>query len=155
MIVADNTLLCHFFLRSDLEEMARQVRAQDGDWIVPSLWRSEFANAIVKAYWACPDPLELYHQAWDSACAVLTPCEQPVDFHAVVRLGAKHHISAYDAQYVYLAQKFGIPLVTEDVKLQRKFPASAISMAAFLKAGPGTAVIRERRATYRVTRRGR
>lgn len=155
MIVSDNTLLCHFFLRSDLENLARQVRERDGDWIVPHLWRSEFANAVVKAYWACPDPLELYYQAWDSACAVMEPCERPVDFHEVVRLGSENHISAYDAQYVYLAQKFGIPLVTEDGKLHRRFPTVAMSMDKFLKARRGKPLVRERRATYRATRRKR
>ena len=153
MIVSDNTLLCHFFLRSDLEVVARQVRERDGDWIVPQLWKSEFANAIVKAYWACPDPLEQYYQAWDCACAVMEPCERPVDFHEVVRLGSENHISAYDAQYVYLARKLSIPLVTEDGKLQRKFPAIAVSMGDFLKTGRGESVVRERRALYRVTRR--
>jgi len=152
MIVADNTLLCHFFLQSDLRDIARQVREKDGEWIVPPLWKSEFANAIVKAYWACPDPLELYYRAWDSACAVMEPCERPVDFHEAVRLGAENHISAYDGQYVHLARKFGVPLITEDSKLQRKFPAFAVSMEDFLKGAPGDHVVREPKAGYRTRR---
>lgn len=153
MIVSDNTLLCHFFLRSNLEDLALRVRERDDEWIVPQLWKSEFANAIVKAYWACPDPLDLYYQAWDSACAVMEPCERAVDFREVIRLGSENHISAYDAQYVHLALKFGAPLVTEDGKLRRKFPDVAVSMDEFLKTAGGGLVVRERRTTYRATRR--
>lgn len=155
MLVADNTLLCHFFLRSDLEDLARQVRDKDGDWIVPHLWKSEFANAIVKAHWACPDPLELYYRAWDSACAVMEPCERPVDFHETVRLGTEHHISAYDAQYVYLARKFAIPLITEDSRLHRAFPTIAMSMEKFLRPRHGDTLVREHRPAYCATRRKR
>lgn len=149
MIVADNTLLCHFFLRSDLGSTARQVRERDTDWIVPPLWRSEFANVLVKAYWACPDPLELYCRTWDAACATLERCERQVDFHDAIRLGAENRVSAYDAQYVSLARKYSVPLVTEDLKLQRQFPQVAISMATFLGQGTRPYSVREPRAQYR------
>jgi predicted nucleic acid-binding protein len=153
MIVADNTLLCHFFLRGELGEFARRVRAKDGDWIVPPLWRSEFANAIVKAYWACPDPLELYCKAWDFAWTAMSPCERQVDFHDVIRIGAQKHISGYDAQYAHLALKYRVQLVTEDGPLQRAFPGIAVSMKDFLGIAERPKVVRESRASYRVRRK--
>ena len=153
MIVADNTLLCHFFLRSDLGGMARHVREKDGDWIVPTLWRAEFANAIVKAYWACPDPAGGHLRAWDNAFAVMSRCEREVDFHEVVRLGAEKHISAYDAHYACLALKYGTPLVTEDGPLKKAFPGIAMSMKEFLGIADSAGTVRERGATYRVRRK--
>jgi predicted nucleic acid-binding protein len=150
MIVADNTLLCHYFLRSELGAIARQVREKDGDWIVPSLWRAEFANAIVKAYWAHPDPAGGHLLAWDNAFAVMAPCERAVDFHAVIRLGAEKRISAYDAHYAHLALKYRVPLVTEDVRLHKTFPETAVTMANFLGSERSPGKVRERRAAYRV-----
>ena len=154
MIVADNTLLCHFFLRSELGGMARRVREKDGDWIVPPLWRAEFANAVVKAYWACPDPLEGYLEAWDNAFNVMAPCERAVDFHEVIRLGAQRRISAYDAHYAYLALNCRVPLITEDIALRRAFPETAVSMATFLDIEEPPRAAREPRAGYRVRRKG-
>jgi hypothetical protein len=85
----------------------------------------------------------------------MEPCERPVDVREVVRLGSEYHISAYDAQYVHLALRFGIPLVTEDGKLQRKFPDVAVSMEIFIKTFRGDSVVRERSKTYRTSgRRG-
>jgi predicted nucleic acid-binding protein len=149
MIVADATLLCHFFLRSDLSTLARDVRSRDGVWMVPPLWRAEFANAIVMAHRTCPDPLERYLEAWDSARSALEPCERPVDVREVIRLAAGHKITAYDAQYVHLAEALRVPLVTEDVELLRKFSGVAVSMRGFVGARGGGSVARERRAAYR------
>jgi predicted nucleic acid-binding protein len=155
MIVADNTLLCHFFLRSELEDLAQRIREEDGDWIVPSLWRAEFANVVVKSSWLCPDPLESYFAAWEAACAVMSPCERPVDIREVLRLGVERHITAYDAHYVHLAMRFNALLVTEDRKLQRAFPDLALSMAAFLRPHGDASMVRERRTAYRTPRRRR
>ena len=153
MIVADNTLLCHFFLHNELEDLARQVREKDGDWIVPALWRAEFANALVKTAWLYPDARASCLVAWETASAVMSPCERPVDIRGVVRLGMEWRITAYDAHYVYLATQFGVPLLTEDRKLQRAFPDLAVSMSAFLHSSGGASMLRERRAVYRTSRR--
>ena len=154
MIVADNTLLCHFFLRSKLGDLARQVRERDCDWIVPSLWRAEFANVIAKAHRACPDdPLDGYLQAWDNAFTTMVPCERPVDFHEIIRLGTERRITAYDAHYAHLALKFRIPLVTEDTALQKAFPGTAVSMAAFLGTRESPSGVRESPGSYRSRRK--
>lgn len=153
MIVADNTLLCHFFLRSELGGIARQVREKDGDWIVPALWRAEFANAIVKAWRACPDPVEVYLQTWNAAFDVMVSCERAVDVAEVIRLSTAKRLSAYDAHYAHLALKYGVPLITEDVPLQKAFPGTAVSMAAFLGLGRAPGTLREARSTYRTRRR--
>jgi predicted nucleic acid-binding protein len=50
----------------------------------------------------------------------------------VLQLATQFNISAYDAQFVTLAQAATIPLITEDRKLLTLFPEQAFSMNDFL-----------------------
>ncbi len=71
---------------------------------------------------------------WDSAAALVQNHEYPVDSHAVLKLVAKYSVSAYDAEYVVLAEDLQVPLVTFDQKLQAAVPKVAFSADKFLKA---------------------
>jgi predicted nucleic acid-binding protein len=54
-----------------------------------------------------------------------------IDSEGVLRLAADSGCSAYDAEFVYLAQSEGIPLITSDRALLRKFPETTATPAAF------------------------
>jgi predicted nucleic acid-binding protein len=56
------------------------------------------------------------------ATACLLGGEHAVSDHAVFELVAKSRCSAYDCEYVALAEALGTILVTEDQKLLRAFP---------------------------------
>jgi len=49
----------------------------------------------------------------------------------VLALAAGSTLSAYDCEYVALAQELAVPLVTSDRKLARAFPATVVLMDAF------------------------
>ncbi len=49
----------------------------------------------------------------------------------ILRLAADSGCSAYDCEFVALAQDLGLPLVTSDTRLILKFKRTAISMRAF------------------------
>ncbi len=70
---------------------------------------------------------------WDNAFALLRPREHEVDPHVILELAARLSISAYDAEYVALAEHLRVPLVTFDQKLQAAAPKTALSAEAFLK----------------------
>lgn len=53
----------------------------------------------------------------------------------VLNLAAKSNCSAYDCEFVVLAQDLKVPLVTTDQKLARKFPEVAVTLKNFLKIG--------------------
>jgi predicted nucleic acid-binding protein len=51
----------------------------------------------------------------------------------VLNVVERSRLSAYDAEFVALADGLGVPLVTEDKAIVRAFPALAMTMEAFLE----------------------
>jgi len=52
----------------------------------------------------------------------------------VLRLAAESNCSAYDCEFVALAQDLGLPLVTSDRQILTEFPRVALSFEQFLSA---------------------
>ena len=51
----------------------------------------------------------------------------------ILELAAQSKCTAYDCEYVALAQDLGVPLVTTDKQILRAFPKTAVSMEKFVK----------------------
>lgn len=100
-------------------------------WCLPQVWRHEFLNVLAThALHGGASPKEAA-VVWQEALALLTDSELPVDMRRALRISTQFGFSAYDAQYVVLAQSLGVRCVTEDRRLARAFPDVAISMDAF------------------------
>ena len=59
--------------------------------------------------------------------------EYEVAAHQVLSLAARSGCSAYDCEFVALAENLGVALVTSDGELLRAFPERAIAPATFLR----------------------
>lgn len=57
--------------------------------------------------------------------------ELEVDSSHVLMLTQKSGLSAYDCEYVALAQQLGIPLVTSDARIIKAFPTIAVAVDSF------------------------
>ncbi len=64
----------------------------------------------------------------------LLDCERAVDYAKALMLSVDLGISAYDAQYLALAESLDVPCVTEDKKLAKASRGRALGMAAFLSS---------------------
>jgi predicted nucleic acid-binding protein len=78
--------------------------------------------------------LEASQQIMGEALNLMEGLEYEVDSNQVLRLVAQSSCSAYDCEFVALAQELGVALVTMDRQLLRDFPTVAISLAAFAVA---------------------
>jgi hypothetical protein len=82
--------------------------------------------------------------------SVLAGHEHLVSSDAVLRLAATSRLSAYDCEFVALAQSLAVPLVTEDRAVLKAFPNVAIGMEGFLEKGMDTPpAAHDRRGRYR------
>lgn len=131
MIVVDANILAYYFIRGDRTDEAIRLHAADPVWILPALWRHEFLNILATAGKASV-PKKLLLDIWMAATMRLLDCERPVDYAKALMVSIDLKVSAYDAQYLALAESLEAPCVTEDRKLAKASRGRAVSMAEYL-----------------------
>ncbi len=131
MIVADTNLLMYLYVEGQRTEESEAVLRRDPVWVVPLLWRSEFRNGLIglvrTGALQLDDALVMSQEAerW------LTGREYSVVSRQVLTLASQSGCSAYDCEFVVLAQDLEVPLVTNDRQILKAFPAVAVSPSAF------------------------
>jgi predicted nucleic acid-binding protein len=132
MIVVDTNVIASMWVPNDAEEWAYKVLREDHDWVAPLLWRSEFRNVL--SIYLRKDILELpvVLQAAQEAEQLMEANEFEVNSTQVMSLVSDSSCSAYDCEFVALADDLNVPLVTFDKKIIREFPDVAISPAEFV-----------------------
>ncbi len=136
MIVVDTNLLVYLLLNSDLTEVAEEVRRRDRHWLAPVLWRSEFRNVLMG--YVRRDSLSLSDAISLSQSAEMKVESRQVDGARILQLAADSGCTAYDCEFVSLAERLNVPLITSDQKLLSAFTSIAVSMKAFLADRPAT-----------------
>jgi len=132
MIVVDTNILAYFWWPSDQTELAEQVFQTDPEWAAPILWLSEFRNVVAaylrKSVVDFNDAIQIIqeaeHQMSDTTFAVQS--------WRVIQLVQSSDCSAYDCEFVALAQEAAVPLVTFDHQILENFPKYAISPQQFV-----------------------
>jgi predicted nucleic acid-binding protein len=131
VVVVDTNVVAYALIEGPKTVLAQTVREKDSRWRLPELWRHEFLNVLAMHARHGGVSLKEADVLWQEALALLTDCELPVDMRKALRASTQFGISAYDAQYIALAQSLGVRCVTEDRRLARAFPDVATSMDAF------------------------
>ena len=131
MIVVDTNVIAYLCLTSPKSGQAEKVRKTDPEWAAPILWRSEF-RSVLSQY------LKRKDLTLDEASRIAEECEEMmagreyvVSSERVLGLAAASGCSAYDCEYVALAQDLGVKLVTADPGILSKFQQTAVSPEAF------------------------
>ena len=131
MIVADTNLLIYLYVQGQRTEESEAVLQQDAVWAAPLLWRSEFRNVLIGLVRTDALQLEEALAIIDEAERWLTGHEYSVVSRQVLELASRSGCSAYDCEFVALAQDLEAPLVTTDRQILKAFPTSAVSPSAF------------------------
>lgn len=134
MIVADTNLISYLLLTGPQSELAEKVLQKDARWSAPFLWRSEFRNVL--ALYVRQDILTLQESfsIFDAALEVMTGHEYEIAPYRVLEFAHKSGCSAYDCEFVVLANDIQVPLVTFDKQILRAFPDIAIAPHEFCNA---------------------
>jgi predicted nucleic acid-binding protein len=132
MIIVDANVIAYLLLKSEKSGLAEQVFARDAEWYAPILWRSEVRNIVVNYIRHDLLTLSESQDVMEKAHALFTDREYFVTSENVLELAASSRCTAYDCEYVALAQQFSIPLVTADTQLIKAFPDIAISLEDFV-----------------------
>lgn len=128
MIVVDSNVVAYLYLPSEYTVFAEALFEHDPNWAAPVLWRSEFRN-ILAGY------LRRKTLSFAQACHVQSEAEDllvgsefDVESKAVLRLVRDSDCSAYDCEFIALAEKLDTKLVTVDKKLLKAFPKRTVNL---------------------------
>ena len=132
MIVVDTNLLVYVLLPGDRTRQAEAAFARDPEWVAPLLWRSEFRNVLVGYMHRGTLSLEAALAVVHAAERRMTGREFTVSSSSVLALTAQSGCSAYDCEFLALAQDLRVKLVTVDRQILAAFPSAAVSLDAFI-----------------------
>ena len=132
MIVVDTNVLAYLFISGERSDICERVLRKDAEWVAPALWRSEFRNVLSLYLQKGYLKIEKAIRIADAAMAMMEHNEYEVASAQALTLAARHGCSAYDAEFVVLANHLDVSLVTVDKQLLKKFPGVALSPDEFL-----------------------
>jgi predicted nucleic acid-binding protein len=107
-------------------------RLEDGeDVLVPAHWPLEVANALLIAQRRRRVTSEQILEFLDDLAALpirIDSARRPDQWAPVLALAQRHHLTVYDAAYLELAQRTGLPLATLDGDLRKAALAERVAL---------------------------
>jgi predicted nucleic acid-binding protein len=132
MIVADTNIITYLLLPTTYTESVDTLYKIDSGWTAPILWRSEFRNVLALYLRKNIITLDKALQLQEAAETIMAQNEFDVTSSQVLALVNESNCSSYDCEFVALANHLNTHLVTQDKKVLREFPSTAISIKDFL-----------------------
>ncbi len=128
MIVVDTNVIAYLYLPTEFTQKAEELLIQDSEWAAPTLWRSELRSVLAlylrKKLLDFDEAFAIQTQAE----ALLSDREYEVSSFDILHLASDSGCSAYDCEFVSLATRLSVPLVTIDKKILAAFPSIAVSL---------------------------
>ena len=137
MIVVDTMTLAYGVLpHPDFEQEVDRLRQQEDRWVAPPLWRSELRNTVMQ-YIRSDDPTIVRSDlTLADAFQVMDHAEQwmqtrEVLSRDVLSIADASNCTPYDAEYMALAERLDVALVTYDRAILRAMPDRAVRPREF------------------------
>lgn len=132
MIVVDTNVLAGHCLPGPLNGRTEVVLQLEPAWAAPILWRSELRNVLCGYLRRGAIDLDQAGEIMNGAGEMLKGGEHAVSDRAVLELVARTKCSAYDCEFVALAEALDVICVTEDKQMLRAFPERCRSLDEFI-----------------------
>jgi predicted nucleic acid-binding protein len=128
MLVVDTNVIAALYLPNDTTAQAEALLLHDANWAAPQLWRSELRNVL--ALYLRKQLLSFEHacQIQNQAESLMSDGEYQLNSVEVLRLAQSSGCSAYDCEFVALAQYLNVKLVTQDKQILAQFPQHTIAL---------------------------
>ena len=128
MIVVDTNIITYLHLPTAYTQFAEQLLFLESEWAAPYLWRSEFRSVLALYMRKGLMTYESALQAQRQAESLIRHHEYSLSSFDILSVINNSTCSAYDCEFVALAQKLHKKLVTEDKKILKEFPETALSL---------------------------
>ena len=130
MIAVDTNVIASVFLRGAFAARAEQWPRQDREWVAPVLWRSEIRNLLAGYLRRKQLTFDSVREIQREAEALLIGNGHEVDSQRVLELARDSDCSAYDCEFVSVAIRLGVKLLTADKKVLKAFPNNTTAFSA-------------------------
>jgi predicted nucleic acid-binding protein len=128
VIVVDSNVIAYCWINGERTALAHRLRRLDPDWHAPVLWRSELRSILTGYRRDGSLDGSLVRQIMAAAEAGLAGREHYIPSERVFRVTELSRLSAYDSEFVALAEMLGALLVTEDRAILAAFPQLAMDV---------------------------
>jgi predicted nucleic acid-binding protein len=126
VIVVDTNVISYLLIRGDRSEAVDRLLDADGEWIAPRLWIDEFLNVLatyernglLSADQTAPILID--------ALSLMEESSYEIPPERVLSVARRTTCSAYDSQYIALAEDLGLKLYTCDRKVLKNCPDLAV-----------------------------
>lgn len=125
MIVVDTNIIAYLLIEGEFTGVVQKLRNDQSEWIAPRLWLDEFINVLATA-----ERMSLISELADAtltlACEAMEGRSYDIPAQRILSVARRTGCSAYDSQYVCLAEDLGVSLYTYDREILNKCPDIAI-----------------------------
>lgn len=137
MIVVDANVIAYAVIPGEKTPWALAAIEADAEWVAPALWRSELRNILATSVRTKRLTMAQALEGWEHAVALVAETGLEPDCARVLQLSTQTGASAYDCEYVALAEALAVPFVTADERLGRRFRDVAVELARFARRDQG------------------
>jgi predicted nucleic acid-binding protein len=135
VIVVDVNVIAYLLIEGPQTREAEALLARDPEWCAPLLWRSEWRNVLAGYLRRRELDRSGVLECLEASEALVRSREYLPEGARVMELVDASSCSAYDCEYVAVAETLGVPLVTYDRRVIESFPERATAPAEFLGRG--------------------
>ncbi|MEA2078539.1 MAG: type II toxin-antitoxin system VapC family toxin [Pseudomonadota bacterium] len=132
MIVVDTNIISYLYISGDRSQQSEDLLSFDFNWVAPILWRSEFRNVLAQYLRKNLLNIDAVLLIIQQAEKLLTDHEYEISSAHIMQLVNSSQCSAYDCEFVALAQYLDVPLITSDKKILNEFPKLAIPVNSYI-----------------------
>lgn len=132
MIVVDTNIISYPYISGNRSQQSEDLLSFDSNWVAPILWRSEFRNVLTQYLWKNLLNIDEILLIIQQAERLLADHEYEISSAHVMQLVKSSQCSAYDCEFVALAQYLDVPLITADKKILHAFSGIANTVNSYL-----------------------
>lgn len=130
--VLDNSVVTGWYLPSQATDYSNAVaiRLETDKALVPQLWQLELANVLKTACTKGRLTQSQARQILDTLSQLPIEVDNaaPPGQRPLFELAMRYNLSSYDAAYLELAMRHGLPLATQDEQLKRAATAAGVDV---------------------------
>lgn len=134
MIVVDTNVIAYLMIPGPRTSVARAAFVKDPEWAAPYLWRSEFRDILALYLRKGLIEFDVALDLASEAERLMGGREYFVESKDVLQVASSTRLSAYDAEFVALANQLKLPLVTTDSGIVTACPKTATMVEDYCAA---------------------